>query len=96
MKLDKFKAEYKGQMELYLRWMEKYEMMEGENSPVGLILCADAKKEHIELMRLDESNIKVATYLTALPPIKLLQTKLHEAIHIARQQLKNKSINDDQ
>jgi len=61
LKLDKFKAAYKGQMELYLRWLEKHEMVEGENVPVGLILCADAKKEHIELMRLEESNIKVAT-----------------------------------
>ena len=95
LKLDKFKAAYKGQVELYLRWLEKHEMAEGENSPIGLILCADANKEHIELMRLEESNIKVATYLTALPPIKLLQTKLHEAIQIARQQLENKSINDD-
>lgn len=95
LKLDKFKAAYKGQMELYLRWLEKHEMVEGENIPVGLILCADANKEHIELLRLDESNIKVATYLTALPPIKLLQTKLHQAIHIARQQLENISINNN-
>ncbi|MDQ6761658.1 MAG: PDDEXK nuclease domain-containing protein [Bacteroidota bacterium] len=87
LKLDKFKAGYKGQMELYLRWLEKHEMAEGENSPVGLILCSDANKEHIELMRLEESNIKVATYLTALPPIKLLQKKLHEAIIIAKEKM---------
>ncbi|MEO6637229.1 MAG: PDDEXK nuclease domain-containing protein [Ginsengibacter sp.] len=87
LKLDKFKAGYKGQMELYLRWLEKHEMVEGENSPVGLILCSDANKEHIELMRLEESNIKVATYLTALPPIKLLQKKLHEAIIIAKEKM---------
>ena len=36
----KFKAEYKGQMELYLRWLEKHEMQEGEEQPIGLILCA--------------------------------------------------------
>ena len=87
LKLNKFKAGYKGQMELYLRWLEKHAMAEGENSPVGLILCSDANKEHIELMRLEESNIKVATYLTALPPIKLLQKKLHEAIVIAKEKM---------
>lgn len=87
LKLDKFKAGYKGQMELYMRWLEKHEMAEGENSPVGLILCSDENKEHIELMRLEESNIKVATYLTALPPIKLLQKKLHEAIVIAKEKM---------
>ena len=90
LKLDKFKAAYKGQMELYLRWLEKYETVEGENSPVGLILCADSNKEHIELLRLNESKIKVAAYLTELPPIKLLQEKLHKAISIARNKLENK------
>lgn len=89
LKLDKFKAAYKGQMELYLRWLEKYEVVEGENSPIGLILCADSNKEHIELLRLDESKIKVAAYLTELPPIKLLQEKLHKAISIARNNLAN-------
>lgn len=89
LKLDKFKAAYKGQMELYLRWLEKYEVAEGENSPVGLILCSDSNKEHIELLRLEESKIKVATYLTELPPVKLLQEKLHKAISIAREKLEN-------
>jgi len=94
LKLDRFKAAYKGQMELYLRWLEKYEVVEGENSPIGLILCSDSNKEHIELLRLDESKIKVATYLTELPPVKLLQEKLHKAISIAREKLEN-STNDN-
>lgn len=94
LKLDKFKAAYKGQMELYLRWLEKYEVVDGENSPIGLILCSDSNKEHIELLRLDESKIKVATYLTELPPIKLLQEKLHKAIIVAREKLEN-SPNDN-
>lgn len=89
LKLDKFKAAYKGQMELYLRWLEKYEVVEGENSPIGLILCSDSNKEHIELLRLNESKIKVATYLTELPPVKLLQEKLHKAISIAREKFEN-------
>lgn len=90
LKLDRFKAGYKGQMELYLRWLEKHEKVEGENSPVGLILCSDFKKEHIELLGLKDSNIKVATYYTTLPSMDLLQRKLHEAIIIARQKLENK------
>jgi predicted nuclease of restriction endonuclease-like (RecB) superfamily len=89
LKLDKFKAAYKGQMELYLRWLEKHEMVEGENNPIGLILCADSNKEHIELLQLNESKIKVAAYLTELPPVKLLQEKLHKAISIARNRLEN-------
>ena len=90
LKLDRFKAGYKGQMELYLRWLEKHEKVEGENSPVGLILCSDFKKEHIELLGLSDSNIKVATYYTTLPSMDLLQRKLHDAIIIARQKLENK------
>lgn len=87
LKLGKFKAEYKGQMELYLRWLEKYETVEGENLPIGLILCADKNKEHIELLKLNESNIKVAQYLTKLPDFKLLEQKLHKSIEIARNKI---------
>lgn len=71
-------------MELYLRWLEKYEMAAGENTPIGLILCAFKNEEHIELLQLEQSNIKVAEYLTKLPDIKLLEQKLHRAIEIAR------------
>ncbi len=84
LKLGKFQAAYKGQMELYLRWLEKYESIEGENKPIGLILCATKEEEHIELLQLDKSNIKVADYLTQLPNLKLLEEKLHKAIEIAR------------
>lgn len=94
LKLGNFKASYKGQMELYLRWLEKYEMAEGENKPIGLILCAEKNEEHIELMHLDEDNIRVAQYFTQLPDQKLLVDKLQRAIAIAREkqqeQLSNK------
>lgn len=89
LKLGKFKASYKGQMELYLRWLEKYEMQEGEQPPIGLILCAEGNKEQIELLQLDKAGIKVAEYLTALPSPELLQQKLHNAIEVARNKLSN-------
>ncbi|CAN5231723.1 PDDEXK nuclease domain-containing protein [soil metagenome] len=84
LKLGKFEAAYKGQMELYLRWLEKYETVEGENKPIGLVLCASKNEEHVELLQLDQSNIKVAEYLTRLPSMKLLEEKLHKAIEIAK------------
>lgn len=87
LKLGHFKAEYKGQMELYLRWLEKHETLEGENPPIGLILCASKNQEHIELLQLDRGNIKVAEYLVHLPPIKVLEQKLHRAIEIAQNKL---------
>ena len=71
-------------MELYLRWLQKHETIEGENTPVGLILCAYKNEEHAELLQLENSNIKVAEYLTKLPDMKLLHKKLHRAIEIAK------------
>lgn len=87
LKLDGFKADYKGQMELYLRWLDKYERCPGEEAPMGIILCAGKKTERIELLELDRSGIHVAEYLTELPSKKLLQEKLHKAIKHARQRL---------
>ncbi len=87
LKLTDFKAAYKGQMELYLRWLEKYEMLEGENKPIGLILCTGKNEEHVELMHLHESNIRVAEYLTKLPDKKLLERKLQQAVEIAKEKI---------
>lgn len=84
LKLGKFKAAYKGQMELYLKWLEKYEKEEGEGSPLGIILCADKQSEQIELLELDKSNIHVAKYLTVLPSKELLQEKLHQSLENAK------------
>jgi len=87
LKLDKFKPAHKGQMELYLRWLEENERQPDEEAPVGLILCATKSDEQIRLLRLDQGNIRVAAYMTELPPRKLLEKKLHEVVQIARQRL---------
>lgn len=89
LKIGEFEAGFKGQMELYLRYLEKNEMVEGENTPIGLILCTGKNEEHIELMQLDKSNIRVADYLTDLPSQKVFQDKLHQAILIAQNNLNN-------
>lgn len=87
LKIGEFEAGFKGQMELYLNYLEKHEMVEGENSPIGLILCAGKNYEHIELMQLRKSNIRVAEYLTLLPPKEVLEQKLHKAIEIAQSRM---------
>lgn len=87
LKLTDFKAAYKGQMELYLRWLEKHEMLEGENKPIGLVLCTGKNEEHVELMHLHESNIRVAEYLMNLPDKKLLEQKLQKAVEIAKEKI---------
>ena len=87
LKIGEFDAAYKGEMELYLSYLKKHETIEGENPPIGLILCTGKNPEHIELMHLEQSNIKVAEYLTILPPKALLIEKLRRAVEIARQRV---------
>lgn len=90
LKLGRFQAGDKGQMELYLRWLEAHEMRPEEEAPLGLILCADKSEEHVTLLRLDESGIRVARYLTELPPRSLLEKKLRDAMLLARQKFDTK------
>ncbi len=90
LKLERFKAADKGQMELYLRWLEKLEMERGEGTPIGLILCADKGDERVELLQLDRSGIRVAAYLTDLPPRQLLRRKLRDTLIAARARLEGR------
>jgi len=87
LKLGDFKAEYKGQMELYLRWLSKHERRDSEEEPLGIILCATKKRELVELLELGRSGIHVAEYLTELPPRELLEEKLRQAIATARERM---------
>lgn len=80
LKIDRFKAAHKGQMELYLNWLDKYERQSDEAAPIGLILCAQAGTEQVELMNLQKDNIMVAEYWTELPPKAVLEAKLHTAL----------------
>jgi predicted nuclease of restriction endonuclease-like (RecB) superfamily len=84
LKLGKFKHAYKSQMELYLRWLEKYEMRKHEELPIGLILCADNKTEMMELLMIDEKRIRVANYATEMPEAKIIKQKLQKAISNAK------------
>jgi predicted nuclease of restriction endonuclease-like (RecB) superfamily len=85
LKLEAFRPAHAGQMEFYLRWLDKYERIFGEETPIGLILCAAADAEQVELLQLDAKSIRVSEYLTELPPMKLLQARLHQAIELSRE-----------
>jgi predicted nuclease of restriction endonuclease-like (RecB) superfamily len=87
LKLGRFKAADKGQMELYLNWLDQHDRRPGEESPLGLILCAGKSSEHVKLLQLERSGIRVAEYLTELPPREVLERKLHDAIRAARERL---------
>lgn len=95
LKVGEFKAAYKGQMELYLRWLDKFEREPDEASPLGIILCAGKKAEQIELLELDKSGIHVAEYLTTLPPRELLAERLQQAATRARLQIEQRNDNKE-
>ncbi|WP_051523152.1 YhcG family protein [Prevotella sp. P6B4] len=87
LKKGRFKAEYKGQMELYLRWLEANEMEPGEEPPLGLLLCTEGSEEQIELLQLDKAGIKVAKYLTELPPRHVLVHQIQKSLEVAKARL---------
>lgn len=87
LKRTRFKAQYKGQMELYLRYLNKYEREEGELSPLGLLLCTEGGDEEIELLQLEQSGIQVAQYLTELPPKEVIRQHLRSQIDVAKHRI---------
>ena len=85
LKKGKFKAADKGQIELYLRWLEKHEMQPGENPPIGIVLCSEKSDERVELLQLEKSGIRVSQFITELPPKDIFEKRLHDAIERARE-----------
>jgi predicted nuclease of restriction endonuclease-like (RecB) superfamily len=92
LKLGKFEAKHKGQMELYLKWLDKYEKKEGELSPVGLILCAESSREQVELLEMHKDGIMVAEYWTELPTKKELEKKIHNILIDAKERIERKKL----
>ena len=92
LKLGKFEAANKGQMELYLKWLNKYEKQEGENEPIGLILCAETNKEQVELLELHKDGIMVAEYWTDFLPKKELENKIHQLLIEAKERIERNRI----
>ncbi len=93
--LGRFKAQYKGQMELYLRWLEQNEMEPGEETPLGLLLCTEGSEEQIELLQLDKSGIKVAQYMTELPPRDVLVQQIQKSLEVAKAKWGNERKEDE-
>ena len=92
LKIGKFYAKYKGQMELYLKWLDKYEKQEGENTPIGLILCTESSREQIELLEMHKDGIMVAEYWTELPPKNELEQKIHTILIEVRERLERSKL----
>jgi predicted nuclease of restriction endonuclease-like (RecB) superfamily len=94
LKLGKFEAKHKGQMDLYLKWLDKFEKQEGEKEPVGLILCAESSREQIELLEMHKDGIMVAEYWTELPPKKQLEQKIHSILIEAKERMERNKLLD--
>ena len=92
LKLDMFKPAHKGQMEFYLKWLDRYDRYESENPPIGLILCAKANRGQIELLELDKSGMAVAEYWTVLPPKAEFERKIREILIEARERLERRKM----
>ena len=92
LKLGKFEAQHKGQMELYLKWLNKYERAEGENTPIGLILCAESSREQVELLEMHKDGIMVGEYWTELPPKKELEQKIHSILIEAKERIERNKL----
>jgi hypothetical protein len=92
LKLGRFEASHKGQMELYLNWLDKYERQTGEEAPIGIILCATANREKIELLNLDKAGIAVAEYWTHLPPKVEFENKIREILTQAKERLERRKL----
>jgi predicted nuclease of restriction endonuclease-like (RecB) superfamily len=92
LKIGKFKPSYKGKMELYLNWLNQYDRREGEEAPIGLILCTDANRKVAELMELDKSGIAVAEYWTKLPPKEQFESKIQEIMAEAKERIERRKL----
>lgn len=92
LKIGKFKAAYEGQMKLYLKWLDRHERQEGEESPMGLILCTEASREQVELLEMHKDGIVVAEYWTALPPKAELQARIQQIYQAASERVARREI----
>jgi len=92
LKQNEFKAEYNGQMKLFLKWLNRYERHEGENQPIGLILCTGGNREQIELLEMDRDGIIVAEYWTTLPPKAEFEQKIHTMLAETRNRLTQRKL----
>jgi predicted nuclease of restriction endonuclease-like (RecB) superfamily len=95
LKLGDFKPADSGQVELYLRWLDRHERQPTEEAPLGISLCAGKKRETVEYLDLDARGIHVAEYLTELPPRKVLQERLHRALAAAKSRLASAATDDE-
>ncbi len=87
LKLGAFAPADAAQMQLYLEWSKRHDRREGEEEPIGLILCGSHGEQVVELLLSSQTNrMRVAQYLlpedTAALKARLAQiTAAYEGLH---------------
>jgi hypothetical protein len=92
LKVGEFDARFEGQMKLYLKWLDRYDRQQGEEAPIGLIMCTEASREQVELLEMHKDGIVVAEYWTALPPKHELEQRLQLMLREARERLARRDL----
>ena len=86
LKLERFTHENIGQLNTYVSWYRKNVMLEGDNPPVGILLCTDRNQALVEyaLAGMD-NNLFISKYLLELPKKEEMQRfveeQVREAVH---------------
>lgn len=74
LKTERFNHIHAGQLNMYLEYYKKHEMVQGDNPPVGILLCTHKDQEHVEFATAGiDDKVFVAKYLVALPDKKELE-----------------------
>lgn len=74
LKIRAFKHADAGQMNFYLNWWKANAMEEGDNPPVGILLCSDRDQTAVEFATAGiDQKLFVSRYLVALPSSEKLR-----------------------
>jgi len=79
LKVDEFRHEHLGQLNTYVTWYRKQMMAEGDNPPIGLLLCTQKDHALVEYaLAAIDSRLFVSKYQLELPSKEDLQRFLEE------------------
>lgn len=79
LKTTEFEPAHYGQMSFYLNYLAAEETLEGENPPIGILLCSSKDEESVHYTVPPTASVVVARYLLELPKEDQLKQWLHEA-----------------
>ncbi len=96
LKIGKLSHQDIGQMQMYVNYYRKTQMIEGENEPIGILLCADKDDAVVEMTLGDDvKNIYASKYLTYMPSkeelIKIINDE-KELLELSKEDIEDKNV----